>query len=669
MSWQAASFSILALVLLAGFVWFERSRPPARIVAAVAAMAALGVAGRLALAPIPNVVATTDVALLAGYALGAGPGFAVGALSGLVSNFWLGQGPWTPWQMAGWGMVGIAGAVLARASGRRLGRLPLACLAALAGLAYGALLDLSVMVEFGGEQSLDRYLALSARGIPFNIAHAAGNFVLMFAAGPALVRMLDRYRGRFAYRWSDAPIGRAAATLVLVACLLGPLLAPRTSAAGEGRKDAQAWLQGAKNDDGGFGTEPDADSSTGMTGWAILGLEAAGINPRDLRGGGNTPIEYLRDNEEEITSTADLERTILALEGAGLDSRSFEGRDLVAELRDRQNKDGSFQRQVNLTAFAILAQRAAGVPGSNYGKPASWLRGVQNRNGGWGSAPGAESEPDSTGSAMQALAVAPGGSGQLREAARWLERVQHRDGGWSLTSGADSNSQSTAWAVQGLTAAAVSAGTIRENGSSGPDFIVARQDGDGHYAYSKASDQTPVWVTAQGLTGIAKEPFPILAVERAAPDSGTDQSGAQTDADGTGGSSGSSSSGTPTPSSPPPSYDLGGDSGYDPYDGGGSFGNGADPFGSGNGGGGGRGGSSPAAPGGLPPGAGAGGPESESPNDPTGGLETFAQSAAPLAELPSQDSPLPDTFVFLAGIGALGAGLGGGFVWYRRRNP
>ena len=108
MSWQATSLVILALVIVGGFAWFERSRPSARIVAAVAALAALGVAGRVVLAPIPNVVATTDVALLAGYTLGGGPGFAVGALSGLVSNFWLGQGPWTPWQMAGWGLVGIA---------------------------------------------------------------------------------------------------------------------------------------------------------------------------------------------------------------------------------------------------------------------------------------------------------------------------------------------------------------------------------------------------------------------------------------------------------------------------------------------------------------------------------------------------------------------------------
>src|SRR5690349_25114709 len=150
MSWQAASMALLALAIAGGFAWFERSRPPARIVAAVAALAALGIAGRVAFAPVPNLVATTDVALLAGYALGGGPGFAVGALSGLVSNFWFGQGPWTPWQMAGWGMTGLLGAWLGLLTGRRIGRLPLALVCAFAGFAYGALLDYSVMFSFGG---------------------------------------------------------------------------------------------------------------------------------------------------------------------------------------------------------------------------------------------------------------------------------------------------------------------------------------------------------------------------------------------------------------------------------------------------------------------------------------------------------------------------------------
>ena len=107
---------MLGLTLLGGFAWYERSRPPSQIVALVAALAAISVAGRVAFSPIPNVVPTTDITLIAGFALGPAPGFAVGALSGLVSNFWLGQGPWTPWQMAGWGLTGILGAAVALAT-------------------------------------------------------------------------------------------------------------------------------------------------------------------------------------------------------------------------------------------------------------------------------------------------------------------------------------------------------------------------------------------------------------------------------------------------------------------------------------------------------------------------------------------------------------------------
>src|SRR5215207_3758041 len=99
MSWQAASLALLGIALACGFAWYERQRPPARVVALVAVLAALAVVGRLAFAAIPNVKPTTDIVLFAGYALGPIPGFAVGAITALASNVFLGQGPWTAWQM------------------------------------------------------------------------------------------------------------------------------------------------------------------------------------------------------------------------------------------------------------------------------------------------------------------------------------------------------------------------------------------------------------------------------------------------------------------------------------------------------------------------------------------------------------------------------------------
>ncbi len=102
MSWQLAAYGLLFVALAGGFGWYERRRPDARVVALVATLAALAALGRIAFAALPNVKPTTDIVLIAGYTLGAGPGFAVGAVAGLTSNFFFGQGPWTPWQMAGW---------------------------------------------------------------------------------------------------------------------------------------------------------------------------------------------------------------------------------------------------------------------------------------------------------------------------------------------------------------------------------------------------------------------------------------------------------------------------------------------------------------------------------------------------------------------------------------
>ncbi len=101
---------VLGAVLVVGFVWYERTHPTTRVIALVATLAAMAALGRVAFAAPPNVKPTTDIVLIAGYTLGGAPGFMVGAVAALASNLFFGQGPWTPWQMVGWGGVGLFGA-------------------------------------------------------------------------------------------------------------------------------------------------------------------------------------------------------------------------------------------------------------------------------------------------------------------------------------------------------------------------------------------------------------------------------------------------------------------------------------------------------------------------------------------------------------------------------
>jgi energy-coupling factor transport system substrate-specific component len=644
-SWQIVSFVLLGAVLLAGGIWYERSRPSAKVVAMVAALAALAVAGRVALAPIPNVVATTDIVLLTGYAIAGAPGFAVGSLAALVSNFWLGQGPWTPWQMAAWGAVGVGGAVLARFTDRRLGRLGLAFWCGLAGLAYGAVLDYSVMATYGGEQSLDRYLVLSARGLPFNIAHALGNVVFAMIAGPALVRMLLRFRARIEVTWRDAGAQPAGAVrgvalgALMVAAVLAGGVASRSPAAAwgaaAGAGAGSAWLRSAQNPDGGFGTTPGSSSSVEMTVWAALALEASGENPIDAGGAGASPIDYLRRHAGEIRATNDVERAILALEAAGIDSSRFQGHDLRAALLRRRAADGSFKRWPNLTAAGVVALAAAGAPQSQLEPSIRWLIRAQNSDGGWGAVTGAPSDPDSAGSVLQALAAGhAAGGAPARAAVSYLRRTQLRDGGWSLTPGGASNAQSTAYAIQGLVAAGVDPAHVARAKRNGLDYLAARQAGDGHYRYSAASDQTPVWVTAQALVAVHRAPFPLASVARAS----TPQSNPQ--ASGTHPAAQASAPSAATPSN--------GSEGPAPT-GGAQSRSGAQ--------------SGPAKPG---PGTGsAATPPAAASNSATTPMANAATGSAPASES-SGDGGLPGgTVAAIAGVVALVAAAG--LLWYRRR--
>lgn len=240
MTWQLGSFALLALALAAGFGWYERAHPSSKVLALVATLAALAALGRVAFAPFPNVKPTTDVVLLSGFALGGAPGFAVGAVAALASNLVFGQGPWTPWQMVAWGLIGVLGATLAALSGRRLGRVPLAAACGFAGLLFGAILDFSTWVSFSGEHTLGGYVAFSGSSLSFNIAHATGNVVFCLAFGPAFVRALLRFRERFEVRWEP----------VVAALAAGLVLASAPSAARAATP--AAYLVAAQNRDGGL---------------------------------------------------------------------------------------------------------------------------------------------------------------------------------------------------------------------------------------------------------------------------------------------------------------------------------------------------------------------------------------------------------------------------------
>ena len=192
---SAAQLTIAAVmgILAVGLVVTEHGPRDPRRLSLIAALAAAAAAGRVLFTAVPSVQPVTVIVVATGATLGARSGFAVGALAPLLSNMIIGQGSWTPGQMALWGLAGVVGAALSRICRRPLG---LAAVTFAWGWIFGWGMNLWELATFGPQVSVEAFAAKAATSVWFETAHAVGNVVFALTVGPALVRLLQRYRGR-----------------------------------------------------------------------------------------------------------------------------------------------------------------------------------------------------------------------------------------------------------------------------------------------------------------------------------------------------------------------------------------------------------------------------------------------------------------------------------------
>jgi energy-coupling factor transport system substrate-specific component len=183
---------VAAGLIVAGAAWLESGPGSSKELVLIATLAAAAAAGRVLFAAVPNVQPVTVIAVVSGVALGPRAGMSVGGLAALISNFYLGQGAYTPWQMLAWGGCGLLGGLAAPLLRRRV---PLAVTCFALGFAFDAFMDVWEWLSFY-PHTWQAFAALWVRGVWFDAAHATGNFVLALAVGPELRRLLERYARR-----------------------------------------------------------------------------------------------------------------------------------------------------------------------------------------------------------------------------------------------------------------------------------------------------------------------------------------------------------------------------------------------------------------------------------------------------------------------------------------
>jgi hypothetical protein len=238
--------------------------------------------------------------------------------------------------------------------------------------------------------------------------------------------------------------------------------------------------------DGGF-AEPGGASDPNLTAWAVLGLATVDREPPSA-------AQYL--DGKPYPEATDLALRILALRALGHD---VDG--LATRLETLRRPDGRIGPLVNSTAWGVLALRAAGRP---VGPSLRFLLRQQRPSGGWSWAVHGAPDSNDTAAAVQALrsaGVSPRAS-VVRRGLAYLRRLQRPDGGFPLVAGRTADAQSTAWAIQAFVAGR------REPGREAFRYLARLRRADGSYQYSGRRVATPVWVTAQVLPALARDPYP-----------------------------------------------------------------------------------------------------------------------------------------------------------------
>lgn len=192
------SMLIILETMLPFIMIFEDHKPQARELIIIAVLCAIGVAGRAAFFMLPQFKPVVAIVIISAVAFGGETGFMVGAVTAFVSNIFFGQGPWTPWQMFAFGIIGFLAGVLFRMGilRRNTGAL---CL--FGGLAtffiYGGIMNPASVLMFQDHPTREMFYLVYLQGIPFDLIHAAATVVFLLLIAQPMLEKLDRIKMKY----------------------------------------------------------------------------------------------------------------------------------------------------------------------------------------------------------------------------------------------------------------------------------------------------------------------------------------------------------------------------------------------------------------------------------------------------------------------------------------
>ncbi|OQB12907.1 MAG: putative HMP/thiamine import ATP-binding protein YkoD [Firmicutes bacterium ADurb.Bin193] len=192
------SLLIVLEILLPFALIFESRRPQAREIVVIAVLCVLATAGRTAFFMLPQFKPVVALVIIAGVCFGGETGFLVGAVTGFVSNMFFGQGPWTPWQIFAFGIIGFLAGILFSKGYLSKTRSALCIFGGLSTfLIYGGIMNPAAVIMWQAKPTFDMFVLAYLMGIPFDMIHAASTVLFLWFISQPLIEKLDRIKIKY----------------------------------------------------------------------------------------------------------------------------------------------------------------------------------------------------------------------------------------------------------------------------------------------------------------------------------------------------------------------------------------------------------------------------------------------------------------------------------------
>lgn len=170
---------------------YEKRSGSIRRMVLLAVMIAMAVAGRVLFSPLPGIKPVSAIVILASIYMGAEAGFLIGSMSAIVSNLFFGQGPWTPFQMLAWGLVGFfAGLPILREHLKI--RWCVMCYGVFSGIFYSFIMNIWAVISFDGSFALARFWTAVVTSLPTTLGYVAADVAFLFLLSKPFGAKLQR---------------------------------------------------------------------------------------------------------------------------------------------------------------------------------------------------------------------------------------------------------------------------------------------------------------------------------------------------------------------------------------------------------------------------------------------------------------------------------------------